>query len=951
MVASPKAALRPGWRAVLAGVVLLAAASVPACTKGPRVTTPPAASANPGDKGPAADHSAAYGGHEDTLPAEAAVRVRPAPKPVSDRDAAISAVASGNPEGARDFLRGHLEATPADLEARLALSRALTHVGEYEAAGKVLADPKGAPSDPAVVQRRVDLMLRRGDAKGALALLQSARKADPKSLPLRGDHLDLLVRTGRGDTPEAKDLTEGLYDAYEAGQAKTAEELLAVALAALSRGSTAGFKDANMVLEDAEQLAPAKDGTWIADRILLTRADMFREKYASDDALTTYGLVLERDAWHADALAGSARVYADSLQFAAASRVADEALQAAPSHPGAHAVLAKIALIEGRREEARTRVDRQVLAVDPVHPSGVAVLAGLAMLEGQRPVYEKWRRRAFELDPRGVAFFRDLADILGFLHLYPEADEVLAEAVKLAPDDPGVQSALGVNLLRLGEEARGREALQKAWKRDRFNERTLNVLELYEETIDKRYGERKVGDLTVRLPDQDREFVEAGLVRSVDASRKALDTAYGIKAGALRLEFFDSPDAFSIRTVGVPSLGAVAVCFGPVITFIGPYMGVHNVDMVIRHELAHVYAIRKSGGRVPRWFTEGLSEWESELADPAWARESAELLSAARRAGKLRRLSDLELAFIRAESAEMMEVAYATSAYAIRYLGETYGREKLVAILEGYAAGKDTADLFAKHFGKELSIVEKDFEQWFFAQLDAKIGGWSPTREGGKPDARDGLWVKAQEEAAGHDEPAAIATLEKLVTTGGDGYLPRLMLGRLLVDGPKPAAAERHLEAAIGHHKEAVEPLVLLANLARTQGDATAEIGYLSRALLIDGDSIEPAARLLMLATVTGDKAKADIALRRVQSIAPLHPIALAGEGLARSASGDRKGARSHVDRALRDLGTDGPGDTFAVAALAASAVGEAAKAKELAELARRDRRLPAVAKKKLSSL
>lgn len=943
---------RPGWRAALAGMVLLAVGSAPACTKGPRATTPPAASSDAAPGGATSDHSAAYAGHDDTLPPEATARVRPEPKPVADRDAAISAVAEGNPEGARDFLREHLEASQGDLEARLALARALENLGEYEAAGKVLGDPEGKPGDPMVMIRRAIILSRRGDPKGALELLQAAHKAAPQSLPVRGELLTLLVRTGRGDTPEAKDLTEGLYDAYEAGEAKTAEDLLAVAQAALSRGSTGGFKDGNRVLEEAEQLAPAKDGTWIGDRVLLTRADMFREKYAADEALTTYNLVLERDAWHADALAGSARVYADSLQFAAASRVAEEALQVAPAHPDAHAVLAKIALIEGRRDEARTRVQSRVLAVDPLHPSGLAVLAGLAMLEGQRPVYAKWRRRALDLDHRGVAFFRDLADILGFLHLYPEADEVLQEAVALAPDDPSVQSALGVNLLRLGDEKRGREALQKAWKRDRFNERTLNVLELYEETIDERYGERKVGDLTVRLPDQDREFVEPGLVRAVDASRKALDQAYGIKAGALRLEFFDSPDAFSIRTVGVPSLGAVAVCFGPVITFIGPYMGMHNVDMVIRHELAHVYAIRKSGGRVPRWFTEGLSEWESELADPAWARESAGLLTAARRAGKLRRLSELELAFIRAESPEMMEVAYATAAYAIRYLGQTYGREKLVAILEGYAAGKDTAELFAQHLGTELAVVEKEFEAWFFAQLDAKVGGWAPTPEGAKgADERDALWVKAQEQAAGHDEAAAIATLEELVTKGGDGYLPRLMLGRLLIDGPKPAAAERHLQAAAAHHKEAIEPLVLLANLARTQGDAAAEMKHLDRALAIDGDSIEPAARLLMLALVTGDKARADRALRRVQSIAPLHPIALAGEGLARLAAGDRQSARAHVDRALRDLGEDGPGDTFAVAALAAAAVGETAKAKELADLARKDRRLPAVAKKKLSSI
>src|SRR5690606_35621196 len=136
----------------------------------------------------------------------------------------------------------------------------------------------------------------------------------------------LSSRRGEGQGPEAKALMERLYDAYDAGTAKSAADLVAVAQAALTRGTGGAFHDANMVLQDAESLAPAAEGTWVADDVLLLRGAMFLEKYAQDDAATTFGLVLERDPWQPVALVGLARVFLSGLRFADASRHAEEAL-------------------------------------------------------------------------------------------------------------------------------------------------------------------------------------------------------------------------------------------------------------------------------------------------------------------------------------------------------------------------------------------------------------------------------------------------------------------------------------------------------------------------------------------------------------------------------------------------------------------------------------------------
>lgn len=907
----------------------------------PTDADPRMGSGEPDGEAPALDEGAA-----------AKPRERPAPAKLQDREAALAAVTHGNPEGAIPVLTAALADKPKDVEARVALARAHAQLGALDAAIAALADKRGAPDEVEIVQLRAWCLRAQGQHAKAEALLEEALRKHAASPALMGDLVAVRIDTGRRGDAATRALIDQLYDLYDGGKAKSAADLLGVAMAALGQGGKGGFHDANMVLGDAETAAPVEAGSWTGDRVRLLRGAMFLEKYAAAEATETFELVLARDPWHPDALAGLAMVHVENLRFAAAARAATEALMVNPHHPDAHAVLARIGLIEGRADEVEQHTSAAALRVDPSHTRSLTVLAALAIAHNDAKGYATARDRALAKNPSDGFFFKDLSEILGFLHLYPEADTVLREGAALAPKDAYVQSALGLNLLRLGDETAGRAALEKSWKGDPFNERTRNVLDLYEKTLDSDYAVQTVGDFTVRLPKTDREFVQPVLVDFAARSRKALDGFYHVDAGKLRLEFFESPDAFSVRTVGVPSLGAVAVCFGPVITFIGPYSGRVNLDLVMRHELAHVYAIRRSKGRVPRWFTEGLSEWESEQADPAWARESAALLLEARRAGKLRKLSELELAFIRAESPVMMEAAYATAAYAIRYLAATYGRDKLIAVLDGYAQGKQTPELFEQHLGKPLATIEGEFETWFAAQLASKLSGWIPRGRPEGDDARHALWVTAQKQVEAGEHAEAVRTLETLIAKGGDGFAARMAVAEQLMTS-KPASAKRHLEAARKFHTESIEPYVRLAALARKDADVAGEKKVLRTALGIDADSLDPAARLLMLGLVTDDKDAVVYARNRAAALAPLHPIVLAARALVLQAEGKADAAKAALARANEAIAATqgrGPVDTLVVVALAQAATGDAAGAKKTAATALAGE-LPEVARKRLAGL
>jgi tetratricopeptide (TPR) repeat protein len=876
-------------------------------------------------------------------------RKRPEGPEVSDRAGALEAVRAGNPEGAAAFLGEHVRTHADDEEARLALARALVQRGAYDEAGHALAGANGIAAGRA----RARLHALRGRPAEGEKELRALAKSSPAHLGVRGDLLALLVRTGRRESADAVRLREELYDAYDAGKATTADELLAVARATLARRSGGGYQDANMVLSEAEALEAAT-GSELLDEILLVHGRLFLEKYNAQDAADTFGMILKRDAWHADALVGLAQVSMDGLRLGAAHRLASEALQTNPAHPGAHALLARIALIEGRRSEARSRVEAQVLPIDPGHTEALAVLAGIAVVESDTKARDAARARALAIDPHNWRFFTALADDLNFLHLYPEVGEVLEQADAILPDDPYVQSARGLNLLHLGDEVRGREALERAWRGDRFNERTFHTRKLYTERIDAApdrpaaYVDHVEGALSLRLPAEGSALVVDDFVAAVRRARRALDRDYALDPGRLRLEIYETPDDFSIRTVGVPSLGAVGVCFGRVVTTVGPYQGAHNFHQVVWHELAHVYAIAISKGRVPRWFTEGLSEWESELADPSWARESADLLIEARDAGRLRRLSELELAFLRAENGLMMEAAYSKAAYAVRYLGGTYGRPKMIELLAGFATGATIEELFPKVLGKDMPTIEREFEAWFDAELARRSSGWRPDRRG--DDRRNALYHRAIEAAREGELENAARLLEELIAAGGDGHFPRLLLARVLLERDQPAAARRHVERAIAHNGEATEPLAMFVEIARRAGDPKAEKRHLADILAIDAMSFEPAARLIALALATDDEPRLRLGLERAIAIAPLDPVTLAGRAhdLRRDAK-TRARALSFLDAAVARLeGGSATPTAVAITALAAEALGRAPLAAELAGRVRSDESLPRVLRDRL---
>src|SRR6185312_13931302 len=172
----------------------------------------------------------------------------------------------------------------------------------------------------------------------------------------------------------------------------------------------------------------------------------------------------------------------------------------------------------------------------------------------------------------------------------------------------------------------------------------------------------------------------------------------------------------------------LGICFGQVITAMSPATGDINWGMVLWHELGHVFAIQLSNSRVPRWFTEGLSEYETLVARPDWRRENDADLYGAVVNGTLPSIGALNSEFMQPDQNAVV-VAYFTSAVTVEWLARTYGFPKIVEALKLYGKGQETPDVLKTITGKTIAQLDVDFHKYLEIRLAAYAGTFKlPTR-------------------------------------------------------------------------------------------------------------------------------------------------------------------------------------------------------------------------------
>jgi tetratricopeptide (TPR) repeat protein len=576
--------------------------------------------------------------------------------------------------------------------------------------------------------------------------------------------------------------------------------------------------------------------------------DLFMVFHQNDEAATSYRDAIAADALWVPAHLGLARAFGND-DPAAAGAALEAARKIAPDHPDLWLIEAERRLVENDLNAAKEALDR-VAAVRPGSLEEAALRVGVAYLEGGVEAVEPAIARVREANPRSALGYRRGGEQAAYKYRFDDAAALAAKAVALDAQDPAAHFDLGLYLMRTGDEAGARKALERSWELDRSAPMTKNLLDLLD-VVDK-FEVVKTGDLVFKLAPDEAAVLKPYALPLAEEAYKTFVNRYGFAPkGPILIEIFPVHDDFAVRTLGLPGLvGALGACFGRVVTMDSPRArdpGEFSWQATLWHEMAHVFSLQLSNYRVPRWLTEGISVFEEHRKQPAWGRELSLEYARGLARGQTFGVKGLPDAFKRPQH---LALAYFEASLVVEHLVELNGDQGLRTLLLAYADGASDADAFAKAFGRTVDDVHASFngfvEKRYAALRDAMKDPSTPAKD-------DNL-----------------AALKAAAGASPGSFIAQYSLGQALFRAGDYAAARAPLEKAADLAPPAsgpASPRALLAQIAEKEGD-TARARRELRALLTHDHTNVAAAR--QLASLSADAPEDhDFALRLVADLDP----------------------------------------------------------------------------------
>jgi len=751
--------------------------------------------------------------------------------------------------------------------ARLLLARAQLTVGDHAGADATL-QPLTAGKDALAAEARIvlaslrQLTGRSADARRDLEQLYKERPDDRAVRTALG-----LVRLAQGDGLKAKELFDLTIKESDNSKLDLDNPVDMYQLAIAAR-YTSNFQLSNDAFREAMRKGPQQTDVGIA------WADLFLQKYAAANAEATLEEVFKVNPNHPDAHAAMAEVILETkYDLQAVRHHLKAALETNPKSTRALKARASIEIDQNQWDEANKTLDA-VLAINKEDVEAIAMKATVAWLRDDTRTYDAERKRAFAINPAYAQLYRIVAKSAVREHRYVEAVELEKEAVKLKPDFFEAMAGAGMGYLRLGMEKEGLEWIDKSWVGDQYNARTANTRRLFRDTIPKEYTLATTKSFRIRYHNDERQVFSRFLEPTMERAFADMVRRYGFQPKSpVTLELYADREDYGIRTVGLPDIGALGVCFGQVVTAMSPANGDINWGMVLWHELAHVFAIQLSNSRVPRWFTEGLSEYETLIARPEWRRENDDDLYGAIQQGVLPSIGALNSEFMQPDQNAVI-VAYYQSAVTIEYLVQTYGFGKIVEALKLYGKGKESPEVLQTITGKSIAALDADFRKYLDIRLAPYAGTFKlPTR--GFDDVTK---LEIAADAAPRDAKAKA----------------NVALGYFYAGDAEKAAAAATAAAAL----DPKQPIAryILAEVAMHKGDAP-RARQLFRALAADGfDSSDVRARLAQIAAAGGDEAEQEKQLCAAKKLDPERSYAYQELSQLYDKRGDKKRALAELE-------------------------------------------------------
>jgi tetratricopeptide (TPR) repeat protein len=779
---------------------------------------------------------------------------------------------------------------PSDSDAQQGLLLVLVETGEYAAAEKKAKEfLSAAPGNLAARIALGEIQIETGLYNEAAAELERAARDSKGTNWLRATLGQARALFATGKDQEAQALVQSFIGYYNSNSPRSPDELTLIGQGLVLIDKV---KDANDLFIDAREADPS------FTRAYLEQGELLIQKYNYGEGASLFSDALKINPHSADAhigLAKSRQLESNELALTGA----ENALKTNPNHVEALVLRARLELEADKTDSAVQFADR-ALAVNRNSVPAIAIRAAVHYLGGRSADLDAELKRALAINPRAGELFEAMAHFAVMNRRYADAVEFGRRAVDLSPRLWAARTQLGIQLLRIGREAEARAELERAFAGDPFNVWAKNSLDLMDSM--REFRDHVRGPFIVRASQQDSDVVAVYAAELLEEAHNKLSAKYRFTPkGPITVELFANHDDFAVRSLGLPGLGALGVCFGRVIAMDSPLAraaGQFNWGGTLWHEYAHVITLQTTDYRIPRWFSEGLSVYEERRARPGWGGSWSLETIKAFTDGRFVKIEDMEAAFTRPRAPDQVPLAYFQASMICEFVEQKHGFDAILKMLALYKEGLKTAEVVSR----VLSVAPADFDRAFTEHLKTKAGGYA-----------DALGKAPPRDASKDDLMAAVRKKP-------NDYFAHLRLGTIY-------KSENDLEKAMRHLKRAAEifpyytadgnPYTLMAEIHEARGEKADAAGVLATLTRLDEDSFEALKQLARLRIELGDKPGALEALRTSFFIYPfdaaLHKLAgdiyldqgSAGEAAREFAVAvaldppDKAGARYDLARAL----------------------------------------------------
>jgi len=240
-----------------------------------------------------------------------------------------------------------------------------------------------------------------------------------------------------------------------------------------------------------------------------------------------------------------------------------------------------------------------------------------------------------------------------------------------------------------------------------------------------------------------------------------------------------------------------------------------------------VFTLEKTHHLVPRWFSEGVSVYEEWTTGPLPGRHIPLTVLRAIKENKFLPVAELDRGFIRPTYDAQVIVSYMQAGLTCEYIASRWGQQGLRAMLDQYAAGKETAPALQAALSIEPKRCDMDFAEYVQSQLGRAVmnlEAWQKAAKEAQQAFLDKNW-KSASAAATH----AIELLPEYVDENSP-YLIKARASRELGDEPLATATLLDYRRLGGHDPSA---LLALAKALAASDRNDAAIGVLEDVLMV----------------------------------------------------------------------------------------------------------------------